>query len=91
MTNHHKGHQNSTLVGESNPLKKQVDNHLNGKRFSNIVENFRGVSLCPLYSNKQIRKIHRLRTRANTEDIKSNKYTVKGSLRSKANLEVIYQ
>jgi hypothetical protein len=77
MTNHYKGYQTSILVGESNPLKKQVENHLNGKGFSNSVENFRGVSLCPLYSNKQKRKIHRIRKeKENIENRKSNKEVV---------------
>lgn len=54
-------YQNLKMVWTPIPLKIQVGSYLNGKKLSNSVEKFRGVSLCPLYSNKQLRKIYRLR------------------------------
>jgi hypothetical protein len=59
------------------PSHVKVESHLNGKRLPISVENFRGISLCRLYSTKQIRKIHRIRKeRANIGNRKSNKEVV---------------
>ena len=35
--------------------------HENGQKLKEYLESIRSFSLCPLYSNKQLRKIHRMR------------------------------
>ena len=54
-------YQNQKMVWEPIPLKIQVGSYLNGKKLLNSIEKFRGISLCPLYSKKQLRKIHRIK------------------------------
>ena len=79
MTNYKKGRQNQTLAWEPVPLKFKVGSYLAGNELPNSVSaKFRGVSLCPLYSNKQLRKIHRIgKEKANNANRKSNGDTVK--------------
>ena len=77
MTNNNNVSQYLKLEWGPVPSNIKVESHLNGKRLPNSVENLRGISLCPFYSNKQIRKIHRIKKeRANTGNRKSNKEVV---------------
>ncbi|MGH9980138.1 MAG: hypothetical protein ACRD6U_01140 [Nitrososphaeraceae archaeon] len=88
--------QDLSLVWEPVSLKIEVGSYLTGKLQNNSSENFRGISLCPLYSNKQLRKIHRRKLeKANIEDRKSNRKsnrdTVKTAIKNKSAQEVMYQ
>ena len=84
--------QDLSLVWEPVPLKIEVGSYLTGQLQNNAAENFRGISLCPLYSNKQLRKIHRIRTdKATIVNGKANKNTVKTTFRNKSHKEVMYQ
>jgi len=51
------------LAWEPNPVKNQVGRYLvrNGANLPNsVTEDIRGFSLCPQYSNKQLRRIEKL-------------------------------
>ena len=63
------------LAWEPVPWYFEVGSYLTGNELPNTsLENVRGISLCPQYSNKQIRKIHRIsKERANIGNRKSNK------------------
>jgi hypothetical protein len=67
--------QHLCLVWEPVPWNFEVGSYSTGNELpNNSLENVRGISLCPLYSNKQIRKIHRIRKeRANIGNRISNK------------------
>jgi hypothetical protein len=70
----------------------KVGSNLNGKRLpNNESEDFRGISLCPLYSNKQLRKILRIKGKTNNRNRKSQVSTVKTTIRNKSHKEVICQ
>jgi len=65
--------QDQSLVWESAQWNYRIGSYRTDK-LPNRLENFRGISLCPLYSNKQIRKIHSIRKeKANVQNRKSNK------------------
>ena len=84
--------QDLSLVWEPVPLKIEVGSYLTDKLQNNSSENFKGISLCPLYSNKQLRKIHRIRIeKANNVNRKNNKNTGKIIPRNKSHKEVMYQ
>ena len=53
------------MAWEPNPVKNQVGRYLvrNGANLPNsVTEDIRGFSLCPHFSNKQLRRIARVRT-----------------------------
>ena len=70
--------QDLSLVWEPVPWNFEVGSYLTGNELPNdSLENVRGISLCPLYSDKQLRKIHRIKKeRANIGNRKSNKEVV---------------
>ena len=70
--------------------------HANGKKLQNgQSESIRGFSLCPLYSHKQLRKIHRIRKeKANNVNRNSNGDAVKTQNKNKlrtTDAEGVYQ
>ena len=84
--------QDLSLVWKPVPLKIEVGSYLTGKLQNNSSENFKGISLCPLYSNKQLRKIDRIRIeKATIVNRKKNKNTGKITPRNKSHKEVMYQ
>ena len=84
--------QDLSLVWEPVSLKIEVGSYLTGKLQNNTSENFKGISLCPLYSNKQLRKIDRIRTeKANTTKRKPSDKVVNTVIRNKSYKEVAYQ
>ena len=84
--------QDLSLIWESAPLKTEVGSYLTGKLQNNSSENFRGISLCPLYSNKQLRKIHRIRKeKINNVNRRSIEATIKTTNKNKSAQEVMSQ
>ena len=84
MTNHNKGFPPKNGMG-ANPTENQIGSYLNGKKLPhNVLENFRGFSFCPLYSEKQLRKIHRIKKeKTNNVNRRSNEATVKRAIKNK--------
>ena len=84
--------QDLSLVWEAVPLKIEVGSYLTDELQNNSSENFKGISLCPPYSNKQLRKIDRIRIeKATIVNRKANKNTLKTTPRNKSHKEVMYQ
>ena len=79
--------QHLSLVWEPVPLKLKVVSYLTGKLTNSSTENFRGISLCPLYSQKQLRKIHRIKKeKTNNVNRRSTEATVKTAIKNKLRL-----